>query len=1478
MQAEQRTPRCDWKQIGKALKFEMIAQPYFLQRQSADGKNRARDIEQDQLKSFLKVQIGHNPSINAMSKLLGRGDMYAQVMFASDDDDPPEVYCIPRLIDAARHLNNKSSPFRVIVSVDYSWDDIDYDYGNDESQILCWRSHQSISSNGCMSSSSSGSCRMIRKSLQNRFNMSLQLFLDPNEVIKYGGTLISDSGGIWGDESQVLCAFLGGHSMAASVASLGEHPMKSCVSHEERLLSSIPAVDAGSYSDTSCTLVRLLEGVVREIIRLGYRPLGFGLEDHLRRIPIPTMSSPVESSSTSSSSSSSRGGVVRRTFYSDDDESDEYNSGIRSISNLLYRNRLHIPTSIQCNRNYMLRNSLSALVTDLENLGHPLCSIAGTSKAAATVSGLSVSLRKYQQQTLAWAIHQETSEFGILGHITAPILDSSGRPTGIWFSPITGEFRNTPPKDVRGGFICDDVGMGKTVVALALILANPAPDVYSKTADEHWGQQRDVLPSPGASTQTGSAGSLPSERPSSASSALAPDVDNEDTPFPLQDRAFPTTAAASTNTTSDASARGDTSFCLISNQGGADVAAVATAASLPIIYSGATLVICPVSLVGQWYSETRDKLTRSDLVIIGYHGNDRERDICVLANSDIVITTYETVSADYRKNLKERSIKGYSSSASSSRSGGSSPTAPLASINWHRIILDESHKVKSQSVMNDAVSELVSKRRWCITGTPVHTKIADFAGQFRFLGVPIIGHMKYWYDMASKPHTKFNRDLLMAGVDPDIGFASVMALLRRTVIRHTKSMRYSVSDEPLLLLPSRCEVTCLIPLSAPEQETYLKLEKAMLKRYKLILRQGVQAIRRNTIQLLSLVKDLQMVCAGGLLSHTLGELLASATSDMDRNALFGECCICLDLMEEPLQTPCAHIFCADCIYGTINNLGEGRAPCPLCRRPLSSTQLKIPPTPTSTSTATTSESPAATTSESSGRPVECSLFGEEEEVDDDDYDPSEESRKRSRSGGGRTSSRMLPPTPGLKFDSNTSYSSTSSTPSSSPTTGFVTGATFMQSKLDWLVRKLRVIHCQDAHAKVLVFSQFSQTLLWLQEALPKKGFQFRTLSGSMSIQQRKKALEDFYKDPPTTLFLLSMRSGAVGVNLTQANHIIVMEPCLNRALEDQAIGRVHRIGQQRDVHIYRLGCRNTIEERILALQMLRGGNGTSTCSSNSRSSSQSTIENTSTSASGGGGGMGAGGGRAAGDLNSALLVSYGSQQLHASHANGGGRMLGSSSLSFWLDGGLDRFSSEYPHGSRFGMGGAGMSAATSLGGGGILASDRPEIGKRQYDLLFGLEPLPPAVVRTLEATCEVMADEEDEEEEEKDLSPYHVAQVDDTSSSSNGMEWQQQVGPDTSVADDSTKDNNTLLPLHTGARGSSTVPGSTSIGRKRTLRVTSLDLVGATTGNTATGGTSSSKRPKRSSAARGEALIRKFVLEEQRPDDFDGEETKAASS
>jgi len=96
--------------------------------------------------------------------------------------------------------------------------------------------------------------------------------------------------------------------------------------------------------------------------------------------------------------------------------------------------------------------------------------------------------------------------------------------------------------------------------------------------------------------------------------------------------------------------------------------------------------------------------------------------------------------------------------------------------------------------------------------------------------------------------------------------------------------------------------------------------------------------------------------------------------------------------------------------------------------------------------------------------------------------------------------------------------------------------------------------------------------------------QFVRLDGTMSQAAREQALQRFNTDPACTVFLISLRAGGVGLNLTAADHCYIMDLWWNPAVEEQAIDRVHRIGQRQNVAVTRFVVRDTVEERMLGLQ------------------------------------------------------------------------------------------------------------------------------------------------------------------------------------------------------------------------------------------------------------------------------------------------------
>jgi len=118
--------------------------------------------------------------------------------------------------------------------------------------------------------------------------------------------------------------------------------------------------------------------------------------------------------------------------------------------------------------------------------------------------------------------------------------------------------------------------------------------------------------------------------------------------------------------------------------------------------------------------------------------------------------------------------------------------------------------------------------------------------------------------------------------------------------------------------------------------------------------------------------------------------------------------------------------------------------------------------------------------------------------------------------------------------------------------------------------------------KVLIFSQFVSMLKIMEDYLERENISYAYMDGSS--KDRQEEVERFNGDPNLKVFLLSLKVGGVGLNLTSADTVIIYEPWWNPAVENQAIDRVHRIGQNNSVLAYRLITKGTIEEKMLELQ------------------------------------------------------------------------------------------------------------------------------------------------------------------------------------------------------------------------------------------------------------------------------------------------------
>ena len=143
---------------------------------------------------------------------------------------------------------------------------------------------------------------------------------------------------------------------------------------------------------------------------------------------------------------------------------------------------------------------------------------------------------------------------------------------------------------------------------------------------------------------------------------------------------------------------------------------------------------------------------------------------------------------------------------------------------------------------------------------------------------------------------------------------------------------------------------------------------------------------------------------------------------------------------------------------------------------------------------------------------------------------------------------------------------------------------FPSAKTDALISSLVRVRKQDPTVKSVVFSQWTSMLSLVEIALQRSNIRFVRLDGSMTQSARQKAISQFSSDPEITVFLISIKAGGLGLNLTAASRCYILDPWWCQGTENQAIDRIHRIGQTREVVVTRFVVEDTIEESILDLQ------------------------------------------------------------------------------------------------------------------------------------------------------------------------------------------------------------------------------------------------------------------------------------------------------
>ncbi|PGH11872.1 hypothetical protein AJ80_06937 [Polytolypa hystricis UAMH7299] len=594
-----------------------------------------------------------------------------------------------------------------------------------------------------------------------------------------------------------------------------------------------------------------------------------------------------------------------------------------------------------------------------------------------------------------------------------------------------------------------------------------------------------------------------------------------------------------------------------------------------------TLVVAPTSLLSQWESEAMKASNAGSMKVLVYYGYDKVdlRYLCSATNGhsapNLIITSYGVVRSEYSQLGRNSGIEG-----------------GLFSVDFFRVILDEAHYIKNRaSKTARACYDLKARHRWVLTGTPIVNRLEDLFSLVRFLKVEPWSSFSYWKTFITVPFE--SKDFLRA-------LNVVQTVLEPLVLRRTKTMK-TPDGEALVPLPPRTITVEEVELSQQEREIY----DYIFTRAKRTFNENVEAgtLLKSFTTIFAQILRLRQTCCHPVLTRNqnivaeeedaaiaantgngfkddmdLQDLIDQFTTSLDEQdssnqdptAKFtahalrqiqtessGECPICSeDPMIDPAVTACWHSACKKCLEDYVRHqTDKGQTPrCFCCRENLNTRDIfevvrhKAP-----------LESPGE------GDLYGCTPPGS------------------SSSPAPRISLRRINP---LSPKAHTS------------------------SKVHALISHLQRL---PPGTKSVVFSQFTSFLDLISPQLTRIGIEHLRFDGTMHQKARAAVLAkfsaaDIHDDidddddapsrgqrqsklsssnpppPPPSVLLISLRAGGVGLNLTAANHVFVMDPWWSFAVEAQAIDRVHRMGQFRDVHVTRFVVKNSIEGRMLRIQ------------------------------------------------------------------------------------------------------------------------------------------------------------------------------------------------------------------------------------------------------------------------------------------------------
>ncbi|KAF1966697.1 hypothetical protein BU23DRAFT_543945 [Bimuria novae-zelandiae CBS 107.79] len=550
-----------------------------------------------------------------------------------------------------------------------------------------------------------------------------------------------------------------------------------------------------------------------------------------------------------------------------------------------------------------------------------------------------------------------------------------------------------------------------------------------------------------------------------------------------------------------------------------------------------TLVIAPMSLLAQWQSEAEKASKEGTLKVMLYYGTEKAvnlQKLCSASNGanapNVIITSYGVVLAEYGQVVKQ--------------DGNSGSHGGIFSLDYFRIILDEAHYIKNrQSKTAKACYELSAKHRWVLTGTPIVNRLEDLFSLVRFLKVEPWANFSFWKTFITVP---FESGEFIRALDV------VQTVLEPLVLRRTKDMK-TPDGKALVPLPPRSIEVERLQLSEDEKSVYdhiyararsvfnANAEKGtLLKSYTTIFAQILRLRQSCCHPVLTRKANLVADEEDAALASDLANGLAD---DMDLESL-------IERFNSERDQDVNR-------YGT-NVLkqiqDEAEAECPIC-----------------------SEEPMidqAVTGCWHSACKECLV---------NYINHQREKGELPRCFNCREPISARDVFEVVRHDhvaDEVDGPAATQTPRISLRRIGLSGS----AKTQALLTHLKGIRKQDKSMKSVVFSQFTSFLDLIEPALTRDHIPFLRFDGSMGQKLRATTLAEFTSSPKPYVLLLSLRAGGVGLNLTCAKRVFMMDPWWSFAVEAQAIDRVHRMGQDSEVKVTRFIVNGSIEEKMLRIQ------------------------------------------------------------------------------------------------------------------------------------------------------------------------------------------------------------------------------------------------------------------------------------------------------